>query len=659
MQLLNNKIKEFSYYGSSESHLLPFNNIGDHGENLTITFLSLNRIELSKRLLLSIKDKLSDFKGQVLIIDNGSEKEQLLLLKSYCEEMPFSWRIIELEKNFGVAGGRNRSMEFVKTDWVMCLDNDLYFIDDLLTEIKNTISTLGCHFLNVPLLDRDGNTAFAYGGNLYLDQSEGDTWLGGGSCFKQISASEIKQEQPFLSSFLFGGASIFKKETFMNLGGYDEKMFIGFEDIDFSIRVFQEGYKIGNIPSFCLVHDHPIVPQPTDVNYEKLRFSSEIIKESALYLESKYNVKIWGPHVINWLKEKNETITQNVVHKKKIALVVDVENWAFYNIATQIKAKLSRYFDFEIIPLEQIGWNKQEFNRRTKDCDIIHFFWRENITYLCPTFANEYEKVISTCVYDHLFLKDAEIILRTKLFNHVDYYVSSEKLFDTYQSIAHYKDPVMAIEDGVDPTKFYPIKLNRLDNIQKPLIVGWVGNSQWGNEDHKGFNTIIKPTIEYFEQHGVNIHGNYCDKVEKMVPHDEMVHYYSQIDVLVCMSKSEGTPNPVLEAMACGVPIISTDVGIVPQVLGQLQKQFILSERSTTALQQAILKIYHNRSLLKQLSEENLAQIKNWHWDNQMIKFKRYFENLSYHHDQLEKRNDESKASKKQSSKSFTFRSNS
>ena len=42
----------------------------------------------------------------------------------------------------------------------------------------------------------------------------------------------------------------------------------------------------------------------------------------------------------------------------------------------------------------------------------------------------------------------------------------------------------------------------------------------------------------------------------------DMPEWYSHIDVLICASESEGTPNPVLEALACGVPVISTHVGI-------------------------------------------------------------------------------------------------
>jgi glycosyltransferase involved in cell wall biosynthesis len=45
-----------------------------------------------------------------------------------------------------------------------------------------------------------------------------------------------------------------------------------------------------------------------------------------------------------------------------------------------------------------------------------------------------------------------------------------------------------------------------------------------------------------------------------------MPDWYRSLDLFACMSSSEGTPNPVLEASACGVPFLSTDVGNVREL---------------------------------------------------------------------------------------------
>ncbi|RJS94898.1 glycosyltransferase family 4 protein [Salinisphaera sp. Q1T1-3] len=84
-------------------------------------------------------------------------------------------------------------------------------------------------------------------------------------------------------------------------------------------------------------------------------------------------------------------------------------------------------------------------------------------------------------------------------------------------------------------------------------------------------------------QHGV------ADRVHFVgaVAHDDLPVYFSAADVLMHAAGSEGMPNVVLEAMACGCPVIATPVGGIPEVLSALPAGVLMTERSAVAMQDA------------------------------------------------------------------------
>ncbi len=668
-------------------------NIGVDGRNLTILFLSLNRAELSIRLLRSIINKLPRFAGDILIADNGSEASELEKIKFFLANYALRCHILELGQNYGVAGGRNRAIEQVKTDWVMSLDNDIFFTSNPLPRIQRDLAILGCHFLNIPLLNPDQQTLFAFGGHLQTLIQNGaprltmTTILPPGSPVSSVE-NVVCGDDAFLCSFLFGGASIFNRHTFARLGRFDENMFIGFEDLDFSLRLFREGIKIGSSSVIALVHDHMKANTDASVKYEQTRYSRMILEKSARYLERKYGFVIWGTETEDWLirnekiqgfvQAKQEKIIENLETRlscrPKVALITDTNNWAFSNISRQIIQNLENHFEFLVIPLVQLseieearwlqGNCQGEFAEGgasalaqalllAHDCDIIHIFWREFFTLIDTPLFQQYakslgmtyadyrhqyikDKIFSTSVYDHLFLDTDAIEQRQWIYTDVvsGYYVSSNKLNIIYNSIQQYPKPLAVIEDGVDLKLFLPKCLERLDTVSfREIVIGWVGNSKWAATlgDNKGVSTILIPAIEELRAENVPVKLHLCDRQQTYVPHHKMPDYYSEIDIYVCVSLIEGTPNPVLEAMACGVPIISTDVGIVPQAFGPQQKKFILRERTIACLKEAIRKLIIAPKLFRQLSNENLEYVKTWDWKIKTQNFKTYFESLLLH----------------------------
>ena len=333
---------------------------------------------------------------------------------------------------------------------------------------------------------------------------------------------------------------------------------------------------------------------------------------------------------------------------KNIALVVDTDNWVFYNIANDIKDSLKNYFNFKIIPIANLNNNIINVLMEADDCDLIHFFWRG---VLLQIGSNEYKnkiekmglelnefnkkyltsKIITFSIPDHLYIDNNFELTKKIISEYHNYYVSSNKLLDIYNNLDINHKPYDFICDGVNLNKFYLKNKSKFKNIgNRKIIIGWAGNSSWHSdeEDFKGVNTILKPAIKDLINEGYNIEIRYADRNINMIPYDDMINFYNDIDIYVCTSKNEGTPRTVLEAMACGNIIVSTNVGVVCDVLGNEQSKFILEERSKEALKKKIIYLLNNKDLFEKLSNENLEQIKKWDTNIVFNKLKDFYYNV-------------------------------
>ena len=155
------------------------------------------------------------------------------------------------------------------------------------------------------------------------------------------------------------------------------------------------------------------------------------------------------------------------MHKKKIAFVIDVENWAFDIEAKLLKEKLKDYYDIEIFCSSKYNDDLFDILEYTKEFDLIHFFWRKlllqfssdefknkllrnNIDY--NVYLENISSKISTGIYDHLFVDEESVEMYLPIFTKYSksYYTCSKKLEKIYSNISKYPKPWGTIHDTYD-----------------------------------------------------------------------------------------------------------------------------------------------------------------------------------------------------------------
>ena len=97
------------------------------------------------------------------------------------------------------------------------------------------------------------------------------------------------------------------------------------------------------------------------------------------------------------------------------------------------------------------------------------------------------------------------------------------------------------------------------------------------------------------------------------VPENDLPFLYNAADVFVYPSLYEGFGLPVLEAMSCGCPVVTSNVSSIPEVVGNAG--ILVNPSSFEELAQAILKVVKDRELREDLVKKGLKRAKIFSWE--------------------------------------------
>jgi len=110
-----------------------------------------------------------------------------------------------------------------------------------------------------------------------------------------------------------------------------------------------------------------------------------------------------------------------------------------------------------------------------------------------------------------------------------------------------------------------------------------------------------------------------------IVPHEKVHTFLQQADVFVLPSISEGFPNVILEAMACGLPVIATRVGGIPDIIIDGTNGYLVEVKDAHAIAERILLLLQNEILKKEISANNEQKVKKYTWDAVILNLKEIY----------------------------------
>lgn len=271
----------------------------------------------------------------------------------------------------------------------------------------------------------------------------------------------------------------------------------------------------------------------------------------------------------------------------KILLIADRPGWA-YDILAQSLKKNSTAYEIEIEYIINIRREPKSFDLSPYDVTFF-FLWFDGMRYGPEMKGFQFSK---TCVGVHslswikrgMTAKQAEEICNQFA---ATGYISKE-----IGSLLTLQNGFFT-PNGIDDTLFKPTKLPE----DGQLRFMWVGNPSTSHHgDNKAFHSIVEPVCQEL---GVVLK---TATPLNPVPREKMGEFYAENHILICTSEHEGGPMPILEALASARPVISTRVGIVPELVVHGQNGLLI-ERSRSNLREAIQYLVSNPKKVYEMHE--------------------------------------------------------
>lgn len=124
----------------------------------------------------------------------------------------------------------------------------------------------------------------------------------------------------------------------------------------------------------------------------------------------------------------------------------------------------------------------------------------------------------------------------------------------------------------------------------------------------------------------------YSDRIHWIGVVDDVRPWYHAASMMVLPSTDEAFGRVVVEAMTCGVPVIATRSGGIPEIITHLQSGILVAEKDANAVSDAIIKILHDKFLEKRIVEEGLKQAERFSIELHVEKMAKIFTDIMDKH---------------------------
>jgi len=291
--------------------------------------------------------------------------------------------------------------------------------------------------------------------------------------------------------------------------------------------------------------------------------------------------------------------------------------------------------------------------RAGRDSDLIHAYWAPSgcIALLARAFT-KVPVVINLWGSDILLFKIPGIAIILKMMlRKADAIICESDIYrGQLEQMGLPRNKISVIPNGIDVETFKPLnKMSARSQLKlsedKTIILNVGGMSPLKGQKYL-IESIPKIIKKYQNVQFIFVgDGEIRNDLEFLVKTRGLAQYVlfagiqkaTQIplwlncaDIFVLPSLSEGNPNVLLEAMACGLPIVATDVGGIPEMIENDKEGLLGPPKSSASLAQNITTLIRDQALRYQLGQHGFKTVREKYanWKTQSHQLKTIYEEL-------------------------------
>jgi len=516
----------------------------------------------------------------IIVVEQDSEPLCKEAIEPWVDDYMFIYSRGLYNRGWGFNVGVQRAKSFI----VVLHDNDLLVPESFIPSIEQHLKKF--------------DTFLTWGSIDYLDQDSSVNPF----------AENVVVTHSVTNSRVHGGSIAARRDFFLEIGGFDERLFgWGAEDDIFYVKASRLGKlytpsRKGGNRLIHLWHPYEIKRNPQGTrNYEILNQYCHMDLKSLRASLGKQG-EIGNPMAGMVWEASPGLVIVSRKSEKRLHVVYDVVGWAYYNRAVALKRNsppgwivsmsdsmpidLSGIDVLFILPYGKARDFRKRLNRTLGTTRLVggmNVGWGRR--------AKEFQDLYQSC--DHIIVNNLEF------YNKAAGEVSLEK--------------VSWISNGVDREIF------KLDpTVSEPgNRVLWTGSTY--HAVLKGYD-LLRNMVGPLRAEGFNLELNRVDSHGKVKSLAQMADWYRGGFAYVVFSESEGTPNPALECASMGIPLISTKVGNMPELIQHGKNSFLLEDRKVESLLENLTNLREN---WWEIREKLLEDIQKWDW---RIVAQNYFE---------------------------------